>query len=129
MNENVIPPKYLPIGTVCKLQGWQKSIMITGFGAINMAEKKIYDYLGVAYPEGQISSDVSLMFDHDKIIKIEHMGYATEENNAFQKELVAYMNEASNNILAAIHEISKEVDAQKATQTEANETGSNANNN
>ena len=92
MNENSqMPPKYLPIGTVCWLKDGQKSIMVTGFGAVNTAEKKIYDYMGVLYPEGQITSDITLMFDHAQIVKIDHMGLDNEENKVFQAELKAYM--------------------------------------
>ena len=93
MNTNEVPQKYLPLGTVCRLKNGQKSIMVSGFGAINVSEKKIYDYMGVLYPEGQITSDVSLMFDHDQIEKVEFMGYNTDENTEFQKELSEYMTE------------------------------------
>ena len=84
--------KYLPIGTVCMLNGGQKSIMITGFCPINTEEEKIYDYIGVVYPLGQIVTSITLMFDHSQIAKILYMGYSNEEDKEFKKELEIYAN-------------------------------------
>lgn len=89
---NEIPQKYLPLGTVCTLQGAQKSIMITGFCAVNSEEERVYDYLGVIYPQGTISSDLTLMFDHNQIEKINFMGFSNEEDKAFKSELAEFAN-------------------------------------
>lgn len=81
MNTN----KYLPIGTVVLLKNAKKKIMITGF-AVKGKETgdKVYDYNGCLYPEGVISSDKNLMFDHNQIDKIYYMGFVSEEEKEFK---------------------------------------------
>lgn len=72
--------KYLPLGTVVLLKNAKKRIMITGFAATALETKgKMYDYIGCLYPEGVISSDKNLLFDHEQINKIYYMGYKDEE--------------------------------------------------
>ena len=80
--------KYLPIGTVLMLKGGKKRIMITGFCTYADKEKgKLYDYAGVLYPEGFIASNQTLLFNHDQIEKIYHMGLIDEEEKEFKKVL------------------------------------------
>lgn len=86
--------KYLPIGTVVMLKGGSKRTMITGFCVIGEEDnKKIYDYCGCLYPEGTLSSKQVLLFNHDQIDKISHLGLDDEENKTFQKKLNDLMNE------------------------------------
>ena len=126
MNEtNVIPPKFLPLGSVCRLKEGQKSIMVTGFGALNMQERKVYDYLGVIYPEGQITSEISLMFDHEQIQKVEYMGYDNDENKEFQKELNDHMSKLTPTIfddMAKIMEASAQAQAEAKAEVPAAQT-------
>lgn len=86
--------KYLPIGTVVLLKNGKKRVMITGFVAM---EKKgednvTYDYCGVLYPEGVISMKQVLMFNHNQIQKIFHMGlYNDQEERQFKAKLIEAM--------------------------------------
>lgn len=95
--ENVIENKegkYLPIGTVVMLKGGTKRAMITGFCVIGEENTdKIYDYCGCLYPEGTISSKQVLLFNHDQIDKIYHMGLSDDENKIFQAKLKVLMSE------------------------------------
>lgn len=83
--------KYLPIGTVVLLKSAKKRLMITGFCAISEEKKdKMFDYSGVLYPEGVVSSEQTILFDHDQIDKIFSIGYIDEEEKYFK----ALFNEA-----------------------------------
>ena len=89
MEENIkIGEKYLPIGTVVMLKEGSKRVMITGFCTIGGENKnKIFDYCGCLYPEGFISSNQNLLFDHSQIEKIYHMGLIDEEEEDFKNKL------------------------------------------
>lgn len=85
--------KYLPVGTVVMLENGKKRVMITGFAATAPETgDKMYDYMGCLYPEGVISSDKNLLFDHDQIGQVYHMGLIDEEWEKVEakiKEVVA----------------------------------------
>lgn len=85
--------KLLPIGTVCTLRN-QKKIMITGFIVCNPeSPNEIYDYSGCLYPEGTIDSEVNFMFNHDRIEKIDHLGYVNEDETKFKQQLDELLNQ------------------------------------
>ncbi len=80
--------KYLPIGTVVMLKGGSKRAMIIGFCVTPDEDKtKIYDYTGCLYPEGMLSSNQSLLFNHDQIEKVDYVGLIDEEETNFKKKL------------------------------------------
>lgn len=80
--------KYLPIGTVVLLKEATKTIMITGYLPTEEGKNnKIYDYIGCLYPEGYLSSDQNLLFNQNQIDKVFFVGYETEEQPEFYKEL------------------------------------------
>ncbi len=90
MKMKEIKEKYLPIGTVVLLKNATKRIMITGFCSIekNNANSKIYDYCGCLYPEGFLTADKALLFDHSQIEKIYHIGLSNDdEEKKFKKNL------------------------------------------
>lgn len=88
--------KYLPVGTVVMLKGGKKRAMITGFCTVAEEDKsKVYDYTGCLYPEGVISSSQTLLFNHDQIEKIYHLGLVDDEEKQFKqklKEMIEKMN-------------------------------------
>lgn len=80
--------KYLPIGTVVMLKGGKKRAMITGFCSISGDDKtKVFDYSGCLYPEGFLSSNQTLLFDHNQIDKIYHLGLIDDEEKKFKQKL------------------------------------------
>ena len=80
--------KFLPVGTVVMLDGGTKRIMINGFCAIDPEEpKKLYDYSGVLFPEGALSSDQALLFNHDQIKEVYHMGLEDDESRKFNLKI------------------------------------------
>ncbi len=85
--------KYLPIGTIALLKGGTKKVMIIGYKAV-VTEKKEdgeketeWDYSGCIYPEGMLSSDQLLLFDHSQISEIFFKGFEDEESNKFHETL------------------------------------------
>ena len=86
---NEIKEKFLPVGTVVMLQNGSKRVMINGFCTMDAsAPEKVYDYSGVLYPEGSLSSDQTLLFDHSQIVRVDHMGLIDEEEKEFKEKLV-----------------------------------------
>ena len=79
-NENAFG-KYLPLGTVVLLKDASKKVSIIGYKAYeqNDNEKKEFDYVGCLYPEGVISSDKNLLFNHNQIQKVYYIGYNDDE--------------------------------------------------
>lgn len=86
MNEKF--KRYLPIGSVVLMRDATKKVMITGY-AVKSPDfgEKVFDYIGCLFPEGVISSDKNLLFDHKDIHQIFAIGYSDEEQKLFSKKL------------------------------------------
>ncbi len=89
MSNNIKFNKFLPIGSVVLLENATKKVMITGYCSVSEENlKKIWDYCGCIFPEGIISTDFTILFDHNQIKEIYHMGMVEdEEEKLFQKQL------------------------------------------
>lgn len=79
--------KYLPVGSIVKLKGATRKVVVIGFAIIEDGSSKPWDYLGCAYPIGVISNDKNLLFNIDQIEKVVSEGYSDEEDKRFRKEL------------------------------------------
>jgi len=88
--------KYLPLGTVALLKDAKKRVMITGFRYEVGEDKKVYDYTGCLYPEGYISSDKMLVFNHSDIEKLFCIGLSDDEEKEFKSKLNEYMKNVNN---------------------------------
>ena len=72
----------LPIGSVVMLKNGTKPVMIFGYMQQSlMHEGKMVDYVGVPYPEGNISIAAQFGFQMTDIAEVLFEGYRTE---AFQ---------------------------------------------
>lgn len=90
--------KYLPIGSVVLLKDAKKRVMVTGFAAKGKETgDKMYDYMGCLYPEGVISSEQNLLFNHEQIDKIFYLGYADNEWKELEIKLKGIVEEMNNN--------------------------------
>ena len=99
--EEKIEEKYLPSGTVLKLKNAEATVMITGYaikpkgkvmglnGEIENNENTCFDYIGCLYPEGIVSTDVNMLFNHEDIEKIYFMGYQTENQKGYSRFIKA----------------------------------------
>ena len=79
---------YLPVGSVVLLKGATKRIMITGYQTMDTGSpEKVWDYSAVLYPEGSLSSEQTLLFDHYQIDRIFFEGYKDDEYYTFMEKL------------------------------------------
>ena len=88
-NVNQISEKFLPIGTVVLLQEANKRLMVTGYCAVDESDEKddnVYDYVGIPFPEGNLSSDENILFDHNQIQQVFALGFVDEEVKEFHKQ-------------------------------------------
>lgn len=77
----------LPMGSIVLLNNGQKRLMIYGRRQINAGTKKIYDYVGCLYPEGNIDPEHSYLFNHEDIDKLYFIGFQDTEEIEFNKFL------------------------------------------
>ena len=94
---NEIPEKYLPLGTIVELDGFNNYVMIGGYRAMNAARQRMFDYLGCVYPIGTTNPNETLLFNHNQIVKIVFMGFEDERSKKFHVYLdkAERMNEES----------------------------------
>lgn len=77
----------LPVGSVVLLKDATKKLMIIGIMQVKPEENKVYDYLGVPYPEGYVGSDNNFLFNHTDINDVIFTGYTNPERDIFLKAL------------------------------------------
>lgn len=76
----------LPIGSVVRLKDAKKKIVIMGVMPMKHTPEGtdiIHDYLGVPYPEGYLTKETGLLFNHEKIDEIVFRGYTDHERETF----------------------------------------------
>ena len=98
-----INDKYLPIGTVVLLKHAIKRVMIIGFKAkrnqddSTVSADNEFDYVGCIYPEGMVKNIPTMLFNHEQISKIYHMGLEDEEEEREFKNMIMKQNNNNNN--------------------------------
>lgn len=76
--------KYLPLGSVVLMKEAKKRVMITGYTVKSPESgEKVWDYIGCLWPEGVITPERNLLFDHSDIHQIFAIGYSDEEQKNF----------------------------------------------
>lgn len=118
----MIEEKYLPLGTIVLLKEAKKRMMIVGYEVTTEEEEpKTFDYIGCLYPEGVISPDRNLLFNHDQIEKIFFKGYSDEEDITFKNKLREIVNKRDmqkiNDILISNEEQSIEIPSLNEIET------------
>ena len=76
----------LPIGSVVLLKDATKKIMIIGYLPVT-SDNKTFDYTGVMWPEGLLTSDNSLLFNNEDITQVFFNGLHNEESKEFFKKI------------------------------------------
>lgn len=88
-----INDKYLPIGTVVLLKHAIKRIMIIGFKTKeNQNDNSEFDYIGCIYPEGMVKNIPTMLFNHEQISKVYHMGLEDDEEEKEFKNMLMKQN-------------------------------------
>ena len=86
--------KYLPIGSVCTLDRINRKYVIIGYFSLEYNTNiKMYDYIGVPYPEGMLLHNKILSFNHDDILKVDFLGYSDEKYELFNNKILEQTNE------------------------------------
>ena len=109
----------LPLGSVVRLKGAEHRLMITAYFVSVMDDPdvkkpeveteaasegesnepkilgKMYDYLGVLWPEGDVDSKRKIMFNRDAIEDIYFYGYSNDEFAAYKDNLKRGLNPES----------------------------------
>lgn len=84
----------LPIGSVVRLKGAKKDLMIFGVCQTKKDSKKEFDYIGVVWPEGNLGANTQVLFNHDDIDAVNFIGYDTPERKDFIERLHAFYETA-----------------------------------
>lgn len=79
VNENM----WLPVGSVVKLKGGEKPIVIVGFLVRDAESGSCWDYMGYPYPEGRRDGE-DLFFNKDQIDALAQVGFLNAEGCAHQ---------------------------------------------
>jgi len=74
---------YLPIGSIVRLSGGTKRVMIFGRRIVHSASGTVFDYTSCLYPEGFMDIDNCFLFNHERIEEVYHLGFQDEEELAF----------------------------------------------
>lgn len=76
--------KLLPIGSVVLLKEGTKKLMIIGIKPVTEElPEKVFDYIGVLYPEGYLSNEYNFLFNHEDINDVIFKGYHNPERDNF----------------------------------------------
>lgn len=79
--------KLLPVGSVVLLKDATKKLMIIGILQVNPTDDKVYDYLGVPYPEGFVGKDNNFLFNHEDVNDVIFEGYNNPERETFMQAM------------------------------------------
>ena len=82
--------RLLPIGSVVRLRGAKKDLMVFGICQTQKDTGKEYDYIGVLWPEGNMGAKTQILFSHDDIEAVTFTGYHTPERQNFIERLSAF---------------------------------------
>lgn len=74
----------LAIGSIVVLKNGYRKLMIIGRMQLQGKEERLWDYLGILYPEGYLGEGYTFLFNHDDIDNIIFKGYSDLEEDAFQ---------------------------------------------
>jgi len=83
--------KYLPIGTVVLLKEGTHKLLIVGFTSAQQ-DRKVYDYIGVLFPEGVLSFDKSYLFNHEDIVEVSHLGLSNKDSRNFNEKIKFFVD-------------------------------------
>ncbi len=78
----------LPNGSIVKLKGGERNVMICGRVVVSDGSDHIYDYTGCLYPEGLAQANNMFFFDRDAIEQILFIGFQDEEELAYREEVL-----------------------------------------
>ena len=75
--------EFLPVGSVVLLNDATKPVVIIGYSVVEEGSRRLWDYLGCAYPVGVLGKDKNLLFQKEQVYKIISKGYEDDECRKF----------------------------------------------
>ena len=83
----------MPCGSVVKLKGDERFVMICGRIVIAEGNDHIYDYTGCHYPEGVSGKDHMLFFDRDTIERTLFIGFQDKQELEYHSFILNKLGE------------------------------------
>lgn len=80
----------LALGSIVVLNGGYKKLMIIGRMQLHGKEEKLWDYLGVLYPEGYLGDNYKFLFNNEDISEVIFEGYSDLEDETLKLALKKY---------------------------------------
>ena len=80
----------LALGSIVVLHGGYKKLMIIGRMQLQGKEEKLWDYLGVLYPEGYLGDNYKFLFNNEDISEVIFEGYSDLEDETLKLALKKY---------------------------------------
>lgn len=78
--------KWLPIGSIVVLKGYDIKLMIFGRNQLRSGTEN-FDYVACYYPQGNISSKYNVFFNKEQIEKVLFLGFEDEDEKLFCLQL------------------------------------------
>ena len=82
----------LPIGSIVALEGAERRLMVTGYFQTEEGDEndeKIFDYVGIFYPEGVMMPDMNVLFNQEDIAHVDFKGFNDYERQQFIKNVLS----------------------------------------
>ena len=83
----------LPIGSIIRIKGGEKKLMICGRIMTRTGSDEIYDYVGCLYPEGIVDPSNVYFFNRDGIEECVWRGYEGEEEMNYRHKVLDLLGE------------------------------------
>ena len=83
----------LPIGSVVLLKDSTKKLMIVGLCQQGASDGKLWEYVGVVFPEGFLSPDKMFLFNGDQIEQLFAIGFQDTEQLVFKEKIDKVMEQ------------------------------------
>ncbi len=77
---------WLPVGSIVRLEGGERSVMIAGYMIDDAQTKRLWDYVGYPYPDGKRDPDIDYFFNRDMIERIDLVGYLDADGRRLLEE-------------------------------------------
>lgn len=76
--------EWLPVGSIVRLEGGERLIMVSGFMIQDAVSQRYWDYVGYPYPEGRRDGQTDYFFDKSMIEEIHQIGYLNADGCLFE---------------------------------------------
>ena len=87
--------EYLPIGSLVRLKGGKRKLLIIGINQIG-SNNKTYDYSSCMYPYGYLNSEQLFLFNNENIEEIIYKGYSDDELIDYYEDVVWSLEKENN---------------------------------